>query len=470
MEHNALLLDTKGFAYNANIKRIKNLAKPVGQHDAVRLDYMNERLTDEFDTLRKSTLSLSERGTFDAKSLAIENLRNPMSKQDAVTKRYVDNQLEHKAITVSKNDDQIADAKSRIIRNVGPPFNPTDATPKAYVDSLLEGKISMMSKIYRGQLQTATNDILLTNSNEMQKMKLTNNHLKEEIASFEMNREKDLQKIDNIEKAITMINQSIETLIDSKICDFDKYEKYLHELNKKFNDVDYEVKTATINNNKLEQLINKITDKLDIIEHEVGDPLTRKMENLKQTFINKLDDYQLLSDRIHKLERNLLERKDDSTFDHSQFETTTELNERFEQFRDAIQSRVVELLKEYSEHIKGINEKIDKLKDNIYDKIQEIHRTVEQKEAVQVLEKGDTQLIEKQVKEEVKAGEAAINEKLEILDKYFKDKLGEVYTNLIRIEDQQKYSTAYTYDNINDRIRNLEEQQKQIKTKLAEKY
>lgn len=74
------------------------------------------------------------------------------------------------------------------------------------------------------------------------------------------------------------------------------------------------------------------------------------------------------------------------------------------------------------------------------------------------------------MKEEVKAGEAAINEKLEILDKYFKDKLGEVYTNLIRIEDQQKYGTAYTYDNINDRMRNLEEQQRQIKTKLAEKY
>lgn len=169
----------------------------------------------------------------------------------------------------------------------------------------------------------------------------------------------------------------------------------------------------------------------------------------------------------------------DSTFDHSVFETTTEVNERFELFEDPIQNRVVELLKKYSEQIVGVNEKIDKLKNNVYDQISEIHRSMEREKNTQVVgagkellekqgEEEGKELLEKQLKEEVKAGEAAINKKITTFDKTLEDELSEIHTNLRRLEEQRNYWTTYAYNDLNDRMRHLERQQRNLKTN--EKY
>lgn len=84
----------------------------------------------------------------------------------------------------------------------------------------------------------------------------------------------------NGETAITMISLSLEEKMDDKQCEFAKFEEFINKHNSRFDGMDYKVKTAAIKNSK--EQMNKVNDKLDTVEYEVGEVFARKLENLKQ--------------------------------------------------------------------------------------------------------------------------------------------------------------------------------------------
>jgi len=136
---NGLQLNAAGDAYDANSKKIENLAAPTAANDAARkseTDALDTRVTAAESSI--TTLEGSDVGhamvtnasnRWDAESRLIKNVADGVDAQDAVSK----NQLDTLAVSRGNASTDFT-AQSKRILNLATPINDTDAATKEYVD------------------------------------------------------------------------------------------------------------------------------------------------------------------------------------------------------------------------------------------------------------------------------------------------------------------------------------------------
>ena len=136
---NGLQLNAAGDAYDANSKKIENLAAPTAANDAARkseTDALDTRVTAAESSI--TTLEGSDVGhamvtngsnRWDAESRLIKNVADGVDAQDAVSK----NQLDTLAVSRGNASTDFT-AQSKRILNLATPINDTDAATKKYVD------------------------------------------------------------------------------------------------------------------------------------------------------------------------------------------------------------------------------------------------------------------------------------------------------------------------------------------------
>ena len=136
-----LQLNAAGDAYDANSKKIENLAAPTAANDAARkseTDALDTRVTAAESSI--TTLEGSDVGhamvtnasnRWDAESRLIKNVADGVDAQDAVSK----NQLDTLAVSRGNASTDFT-AQSKRILNLATPINDTDAATKKYVDTV----------------------------------------------------------------------------------------------------------------------------------------------------------------------------------------------------------------------------------------------------------------------------------------------------------------------------------------------
>jgi hypothetical protein len=134
-----LQLNAAGDAYDANNKKIENLAAPTAANDAARkseTDALDTRVTAAEGSI--TTLEGSDPGhamvtngsnRWDAESRLIKNVADAVDAQDAASK----NQLDTLAVSRGNISTDFS-AQSKRILNLATPINDTDAATKKYVD------------------------------------------------------------------------------------------------------------------------------------------------------------------------------------------------------------------------------------------------------------------------------------------------------------------------------------------------
>lgn len=133
--------------YDAEKKRIKNLATPVFEKDAANVEYVDKKFG--------SCLKVKVGGFYDAKNYYIRKIRNPVEKDDAVNKQYLESLIPIKLI----DGYSLGNLK---LQDVAYPTNPGDGVNMQYVtntcvtyeNGIINAKNSIIKHIQDGKEDT----------------------------------------------------------------------------------------------------------------------------------------------------------------------------------------------------------------------------------------------------------------------------------------------------------------------------